>query len=226
MDLIHKAIHFVLHIDQELKPLVDEYGLWIYLLLFLIVFCETGLVVTPFLPGDSLLFACGALAAQGLLRLEIFMPLLFLAAFLGDNVNWFVGNRFGSWLIERKWFRKDYLEQTKEFFTKHGGKAVVMARFAPIVRTFAPFTAGLGAMAYPRFIKYSLLASTLWILGFSFAGYLLANTPIIRDNIKLVFLLIIGFSLLPIVIGAWKGRRAVRERAASAKLSGEPPESP
>jgi membrane-associated protein len=169
-------------------------------LLFAIVFCETGLIVTPFLPGDSLLFAVGALAPQGLVRLELVMPLLIAAAIIGDNLNYWIGRKAGGWIVRQRWFKQDYMSKTEAFFTKHGGKAIVLARFAPIIRTFAPFTAGFGKMNYGRFLTFSISGAFLWVLSFCLAGYFLGQIPWIKSNLKLVFLLIIVVSLLPIVI--------------------------
>ncbi len=198
--MIEQLIDYILHVDKHLEVFAQNYGTLIYVLLFAIVFCETGLVVTPFLPGDSLLFAVGALAAPGLLRLEIVIPLLLLAAILGDNFNYWIGRKAGGWMVQQRWFRRDYLEYTEQFFVKHGGKAVILARFVPIVRTFAPFTAGFGRMNAKRFLFFNVTGAIVWVLGFTLAGYFLGSIPIIKENLKLVFVLIIVVSLLPIVI--------------------------
>jgi membrane-associated protein len=198
---------FILHVDKHLQTFAEEHRTAIYILLFAIVFCETGLVVTPFLPGDSLLFAVGALAAQGLLRIEVIIPLLIGAAILGDNLNYWIGRRSGEWIVTRPWFKRDYLTKTEHFFVKHGGRAIIIARFVPIVRTFAPFTAGFGQMHYSRFLGFSIGGGLLWVGGISLLGYALGNLPFIKSNFKLVSLLIIAVSLLPILIEVIQHKR-------------------
>jgi membrane-associated protein len=190
----------VLHVDKHLELFAQNHGTLIYVLLFAIVFCETGLVVTPFLPGDSLLFAVGALAPQGLIDLPTAMGLLIAAAILGDNLNYWIGRRAGGWMVRQRWFKQAYMSKTEAFFEKHGGKALVLARFAPIIRTFAPFTAGFGKMAYPRFLTFSVVGALIWVFSFCLAGYFLGQIPVIKNNLKLVFVLIIVVSLMPIVI--------------------------
>lgn len=197
--MIEQLIDYVLHVDKHLEVFAQNYGTLIYVLLFAIVFCETGLVVTPFLPGDSLLFAVGALAAPGLLRLEIVIPLLLVAAILGDNFNYWIGRKAGGWIVRQRWFRRDYLERTEQFFARHGGKAIILARFVPIVRTFAPFTAGFGCMNAKRFLFFNVTGAVVWVLSFTIAGYFLGSIPIIKNNLKLVFVLIIVVSVMPIV---------------------------
>ncbi|MEQ1750189.1 MAG: VTT domain-containing protein [Prosthecobacter sp.] len=198
--MISQFIDYVLHVDKHLQGFAEEHRTMIYALLFLIVFCETGLVVTPFLPGDSLLFAVGALAAQGLLRIEIIIPLLMAAAIIGDNLNYWIGRKSGAWIVTQRWFKRDYLTKTEHFFVKHGGRAIVIARFVPIMRTFAPFTAGFGQMHYSRFLLFSVGGGLLWVAGISMLGFALGNIPIIKSNFKLVSLLIIFVSVLPILI--------------------------
>ena len=212
-----QLIDFVLHVDKHLQGFAEEHRTAIYVLLFAIVFCETGLVVTPFLPGDSLLFAVGALAAQGLLRIEIIIPLLVCAAILGDNVNYWIGRKCGGWIVNQRWFKRDYLAKTEAFFVKHGGRAIVIARFVPIVRTFAPFTAGFGRMQYRRFLMFSLGGGLFWVISISILGYALGNIPIIKSNFKLVSLMIIVVSVLPIVIEVIKHKR----EAAKAATNGD-----
>lgn len=207
-------VDFVLHVDRHLAAFVAEYGVWVYALIFAIVFVETGLVVMPFLPGDSLLFAVGALAAQGYLRIEFIIPLLMCAAIIGDNLNYWIGRKAGGWIVNQRWFKRDYLAKTEAFFVKHGGKAIILARFVPIVRTFAPFTAGFGRMDYRRFLAYSLGGGLIWVLSFSIAGYFLGSIPVIKNNIKLVFLLIIVVSVLPIVIEVIKHRMEAKKAKA------------
>jgi len=213
-------IDLFLHLDQHLAELVTQYGPWIYGILFLIVFAETGLVVTPFLPGDSLLFAVGAMGAVGALDARIATILLIIAAVLGDAVNYavgrFVGPRVfkateGKTLLERA-LNRDHLARAHEFFEKYGGKAVVLGRFVPIVRTFVPFVAGAGAMDYPKFALYNVVGALAWVGICLGAGYAFGNVPIVRDNFTLVALGIVAVSLLPMVIEILAARR--RERAA------------
>jgi membrane-associated protein len=210
MEYLKFLFDFILHIDKHLFELVQQYDTWVYLILFLIVFAETGLVVTPLLPGDSLLFAAGALAAppDNPLNVFILMVIFFVAAFGGDNTNYFIGNYIGPKVFEKnyRFLKRDYLDRTSEFYAKHGGKAVVFARFVPIVRTFAPFVAGVGSMKYKNFIGYSILASVLWINICVWAGYFFGRLEIVKNNFSLVVLGIIGISLLPIVIGILKQR--------------------
>lgn len=212
--MISQILDYILHVDKYLQAFAQDHGTLIYGLLFAIIFCETGLVVTPFLPGDSLLFAVGALAAQDYIRIEWIIPLLMCAAIIGDNLNYWIGRKAGAWIVEQRWFKHDYLVKTEAFFVKHGGKAIILARFVPIVRTFAPFTAGFGRMDYRRFLCYSLGGGLLWVLSFAIAGYFLGSIPLIKNNIKLVFLLIIVVSVLPIVIEVLK-HRAQAKRARS-----------
>lgn len=211
--MIEQIIDYVLHVDRHLEAFAQTNGTLIYFLLFAIVFCETGLVVTPFLPGDSLLFAVGALAAPGLVKLEVVIPLLLLAAFLGDNLNYWIGRKAGAWIVNQRWFKRDYLAKTEHFFVKHGGKAIILARFAPIIRTFAPFTAGFGRMAYPRFLAFSVCGALFWVFGFTLAGYFLGNIPVIKNNLKFVFLLIIVVSLIPIALELIRHRKVARKEA-------------
>jgi len=209
MDLFKDLISFILHIDSHLADLIARYGTWTYAILALIVFCETGLVVTPLLPGDSLLFAAGTFAALGTLDPVVLNILLFAAVIAGDNVNYWIGRWIGprAFSGEFRFFRKEYLDRTSAFFARHGGKTVILARFIPIVRTFTPFVAGIGAMTYPRFIAYSLSGGALWVTFFIWAGYLFGNLPFVRQNFSLVVLVIILLSVLPIVIGVLKERR-------------------
>jgi membrane-associated protein len=210
MDLLRSAIDLFLHLDQHLSRIIADYGVWTHLILFLIIFAETGLVVTPFLPGDSLLFAAGTFAALGDLDLWLLVVLLLGAAILGDTVNYWVG----AWVGPRafsgnvKFLRKDYLDRTHAFYEKHGGKTVILARFVPIIRTFAPFVAGVGAMSYPRFITYNIVGALLWVGLFVPAGYFFGNIPAVRKNFTLVILAIIALSVLPIALEAIRARRS------------------
>ena len=209
--MIGTIIDFILHIDQHLVALSAEYGVWIYAILFLIIFCETGLVVTPFLPGDSLLFAAGGIAALGEMNIHIMVLLLLAAAVLGDAVNFAIGKYFGARLFanpDSKIFRRAYLEKTHAFYEKHGGKTIIIARFVPIVRTFAPFVAGMGNMHYGRFIRYNIIGAVLWVVLFSYAGYFFANIPAVKENLALVLAAIIVISVIPGVIEIIRARRA------------------
>jgi len=203
MDLFRQLLDFILHIDHHLLEIVKEYDQLTYVILCLIIFCETGLVFTPFLPGDSLLFAAGALAAQQIgLEISYLLPLLFVASVLGDSSNYFIGKFVGDRLVnaKRSFIRKEYLDKTRVFYEKHGGKTVVLARFMPILRTFAPFVAGLGSMIYQRFLSFSLIGNVIWIGLFTMAGYLFGNISWVKDNFSSVILAIIAISLLPMLI--------------------------
>jgi membrane-associated protein len=213
LELLPHLIHIVLHLDQYLKWLVDNYGAWIYLILFLIIFCETGLVVTPFLPGDSLLFVAGALAANDILYVPGLFSLLVIAAFGGDNTNYWIGRFSGPRVFkyqESRLFNPVHLERTHRFYDRHGGKTVIFARFLPIFRTFAPFIAGIGRMHYARFLFYSFSGSVLWIGGFVFGGYYFGNIPIVRENFTAVVLGIIMLSLLPATVEFLRQRYRMR----------------
>lgn len=202
MDAIRQLLDIILHLNRHLAELVGEYGPWVYAILFLIVFCETGLVITPFLPGDSLLFAAGALAATGGLNFWLVVGLLIVAAVLGDTVNYWVGHFCGEGLQHRfpRVVKKEYLDRTHAFFEKYGGKTIIIARFVPIVRTFAPFVAGAGEMSYRRFMVYNITGGILWVLLCGLAGYFFGNMPIVQKNFSLVILGIIVVSVLPAVI--------------------------
>jgi len=206
MHVLVDYFDFILHIDKHLLDIVNSYHTWTYLILALIVFCETGLVVTPLLPGDSLLFAAGALAGAGSLDIGVIITLLYLAAFAGDNTNYFIGNYIGPKVFDKnyKFLKKKYLEKTQHFYDKHGGKTIIIARFMPIIRTFAPFVAGVGTMKYRRFIGFSLLGNFLWITSFSLAGYLFGNIEIVKRNFTLVIFVIIFISILPPIIAILK----------------------
>ncbi|HCI13782.1 MAG TPA: DedA family protein [Gallionellaceae bacterium] len=199
MDLLTAFIDIVLHLDTHLLNLTAEYGVWVYAILFLIIFCETGLVVMPFLPGDSLLFVAGALCGMGALQLEWLIPLLILAAFSGDNTNYWIGRLVGMKLLKRTngLIKREHIDRTHAFYEKHGGKTIILARFLPIVRTFAPFVAGIGLMHYRLFVLSSALGSVAWIGGLSVAGYLFGNIPWVKSNLTLIILGIIVVSFLP-----------------------------
>jgi len=199
MDLLAAFIDIVLHLDTHLLALTQEYGVWVYAILFLIIYCETGLVVTPFLPGDSLLFVAGALCGLGALQLEWLAPLLIIAAFSGDNTNYWIGRIIGMRLLGRMngLIKREHIDKTRAFYEKHGGKTILFARFLPIVRTFAPFVAGIAVMHYRLFMLYSALGSLVWIGSLTVAGYFFGNIPIIKNNLTLMILGIIVISFLP-----------------------------
>ena len=205
MEYIQFVIDFILHIDQHMIELVQDYHLWTYAILFLIIFCETGLVVTPFLPGDSLLFVAGAITAQPDMPLEIgyLVLIVFAAAVLGDSCNYMIGHFFGKKLFSNpnsRIFKQSSLDKTHEYFRKYGGKTIILARFIPIVRTFAPFVAGMGKMNYYYFMIYNITGAALWVGIFCFAGYFFGDLPFVQQNLKLLLLAIIVISVLPAVV--------------------------
>lgn len=212
MDLLAAFIDIVLHLDTHLLALTREYGVWVYAILFLIIYCETGLVVMPFLPGDSLLFVAGALCGLGALRLEWLAPLLMLAAFSGDNTNYWIGRLIGLRLLKRTngLIKREHIDKTHAFYEKHGGKTILFARFLPIVRTFAPFVAGIGLMRYRLFMLFSALGSLAWIGSLTVAGYFFGNIPIIKNNLTLMILGIVVISFLPAI------REFIRHRRQAA----------
>jgi len=209
MELISAFIDIVLHLDTHLLALTQEYGIWVYGILFLIIFCETGFVVTPFLPGDSLLFVAGALCGLGALQLEWLIPLLMIAAFSGDNTNYWIGRLVGMRLLSKAdgLIKRAHIEKTHAFYEKHGGKTILFARFLPIIRTFAPFVAGIGLMRYRLFVLFSALGSVAWIGSLTVAGYLFGNIPLIKDNLTLMILFIIAISFLPALLEFLRHRR-------------------
>jgi len=203
LDLLTQLLDFIRHLDVHLENIMRDYELMTYLILALIIFCETGLVVTPFLPGDSLLFAAGAITAKtGILNVWILIPLLFFAAILGDNTNYFFGKYLGDKVFTKDyWFlKRKYIDQTHEFYEKHGGRTLIIARFVPIVRTFAPFVAGVGKMEYRKFIGYCVSGGFLWVSLLTLAGYFFGQIPIVKDNFEVVVIGIIGISILPIIV--------------------------
>lgn len=197
MNLISQLIDFILHVDVYLSLIIQNFGIFTYIILFLIIFLETGLVVTPFFPGDSLLFVTGAFAARGDLNIFILGFILIIAAILGDSVNYWIGNRFDGFLIKKKLVNKEYLKRTQEFYKIHGGKAIFLARFVPIIRTFAPFVAGIGQMSYKKFIGYNILGGIVWVLLFLLAGFFFGNIPAVQENLTLVILAIVIISFIP-----------------------------
>ena len=211
MELITGFFDVVLHLDRHLQTLVENYGVLVYLILFAIIYCETGLVVTPFLPGDSLLFVAGAVAAGGGLDVHALFAVLLAASFLGDNTNYWIGRFAGPRIFRRagsKLFDPKHLERTQAFYAKYGKKTIVIARFVPIVRTFAPFVAGMGRMAYPSFLPFSFAGGVLWIGLLVYAGYFFGNLPFVRNNLSLVIIGIVLISIMPGVIEYLRGRRA------------------
>ena len=215
IDLIKKLIDFIIHIDAHLAEIIRDYGLWTYAVLFLIIFAETGLVVTPFLPGDSLLFAAGAFCARPDTGLNVHLMalLLFVAAVIGDTLNYWIGMKIGPKVFARddsRFLRKKHLERAHAFFEKYGGRAIILARFVPIVRTFVPFVAGVGKMSYSRFIAYNVIGGFIWIYVFIYLGYAFGNHPVIQENFKFVILAIIAISLLPIAVEFVRARKEAK----------------
>ena len=220
MELLQTLIDFVLHVDDHLTAIVQQYGGWTYGILFAIIFLETGVVVTPFLPGDSLLFATGALAANGAMNVTALFGLLTVAAIAGDSLNYYIGSRVGEAAFDGRFrfLKREHLERTQHFFAKYGGKTIVLARFIPIVRTYAPFVAGAGRMDYTRFLTFNVMGGVVWIAIFLFGGFYFGNIPIVRDNFGLVVIAIIVLSILPPIIEILQHRR----RRMPATIDGEP----
>lgn len=209
MDPFFFLFDLVIHFDKYLPGIIETYGLWTYLILFAIIFCETGLVVMPYLPGDSLLFVAGALAGNGYLNPEVLIVSLIVAAVIGDTANYWTGHTLGMKVLEKKYciIRRDHLEKTEEFFIRYGGMTIVIARFVPFIRTFAPFLAGVGKMSYRWFLMYNVIGGVLWILAFVLAGFFFGSMPIVQQNFNYVIYAIIGLSLLAvasIVIGVFR----------------------
>jgi membrane-associated protein len=210
MNIFYSLLDFVLHIDTHLTEIIGAYGTLTYAILFGIVFAETGLVVTPFLPGDSLLFAVGALSAIGAMNITLAISILFIAAVVGDAANYWIGHFFGQKIIASPRFpmvKKEHIDKAQAFYAKHGGKAIILSRFVPIVRTFAPFVAGVGKMHYQQFLLYNVIGGAAWVLIFTLAGFFFGNIPSVKHNFSLVVFGIIAISVLPIVIEALKARK-------------------
>ncbi|HYJ19206.1 MAG TPA: DedA family protein [Burkholderiales bacterium] len=210
MELLGGFVDLILHLDQHLLELARTYGIWIYAILFLIVFLETGLVVTPFLPGDSLLFVAGAIAAAGEMNVHGVVLLLTVAAILGDSVNYAIGRYLGPRVFrfeDTRFFKRAYIDRTHAFFERHGGKTIIIARFIPIIRTYAPFVAGIGAMPYGRFAVFNVTGAILWVVLLTYAGYFFGNLPFVKNNLTLVILGIIILSILPGIIEFLRARR-------------------
>jgi membrane-associated protein len=209
MEWLKQFVDLFLHLDTHLSAVISQYGTWTYLILFLIVFCETGLVVTPFLPGDSLLFAAGTFAALGDLDVRLMIVLLIIAAIVGDTVNYWVGAAIGPRAFQGniRFLKREHLERTHAFYEKHGGKTIILARFIPIIRTFAPFVAGVGAMSYGKFLTYNVVGAVVWVIVLVLAGFFFGNIPVVRENFSLVIMAIIAISVLPVVVEAVRVRR-------------------
>ena len=209
MELIRTLIDLILHLDKHLVALIAEYGVWIYVILFAIIFCETGLVVTPFLPGDSLLFAAGALAALGSMSVLWLLVLLIIAAVAGDSLNYWIGKRLGLRVFNANipFLKKEYLTRTEKFYEKYGTKTIFLARFVPIIRTIAPFVAGVGTMEYGRFLSYNVIGGVVWVTFFILGGFFFGNLPVVKENFGIVVIAIILISVLPMVFEYMKQRK-------------------
>ncbi len=210
MDIIIYFIDFFIHLDKYLPVIIKSFGIWVYVIVFLVVFCETGLVVTPILPGDSLLFALGTFAALGSLNIELLLILLCVAAIAGDTVNYTIGHFIGPKVFhfeDSRFFKKEYLIRTHNFYEKHGGKTIIIARFMPIIRTFAPFVAGIGAMTYSHFIVYNIVGGIAWVCSFLLLGYFFGNIPTVKSNFTLVVIAIVIISVMPGFIEYWRQKR-------------------
>lgn len=223
MDLISQFIDIFLHLDKYLETIITNYGSLTYLVLFIILFCETGLVVTPFLPGDSLIFAAAAFAAVGSLNIFMLIFILLLAAIIGDTVNYHIGKYLGPKALEKenKFIKKEHIEKTHKFYEKYGGKAIIIARFIPIVRTLAPFVAGVGEMEYKKFITYNIAGGSLWVVGVSLLGYFFGTLPVVEKNFTLVILGIIFISILPAAIEIVRSKLASKKSIDEAQLETE-----
>jgi membrane-associated protein len=217
MELLKNLIDLFLHLDVYLAKIILDYGAWTYGILFVVIFVETGLVVMPFLPGDSLLFAAGTFAALGSLNIWFLIGLLIVAAVGGDAVNYSIGHYLGERAYNIKWIKKEYIEKTHAFFEKHGGKAIFLARFVPIVRTFAPFVAGIGKMTYGYFATYNIVGGVTWVLTFTLLGYFFGNLEFVKKNFELVIVAIILISVVPMFVEWWKARRETKMEKARAQ---------
>lgn len=216
MELIKEVFEFIIHLDRHLDVIIRNCGNWSYLLIFLIIFAETGLVVTPFLPGDSLLFVVGAFAALGSFNLFWLFVILTAAAIIGDSVNYALGKLFGEQILQKgthRFIKKEHLDKTHRFYERHGGKTIILARFIPIIRTFAPFVAGIGEMTYYKFLIYNITGALLWVSLFVFTGYYFGNIPVVKENFLIVILTIIVVSVLPVAVEVWRHYRVKGIRA-------------
>ena len=218
MSLLPSIVDFIIHFDKFLPGITEAYGIWTYLILFVIIFCETGLVIMPYLPGDSLLFVAGAMAGAGYLNIEALLITLVLAAVLGDSLNYWIGNRVGMKVLEKNYslVRREHLETTEEYFRRYGGLTIVIARFMPLIRTFAPFLAGVGRMQYRWFLTYNIIGGTLWILAFGLAGYFFGGIPVVKENFGLIIYAIIGISFIAvgsIVLNMYRSMQAAKDKS-------------
>jgi membrane-associated protein len=210
MELLKKLFDFVMHLDVHLSALIQNYGLWTYLILFVVIFCETGLVVTPFLPGDSLIFAAGTFAAAKALKVGWLFLILSAAAVIGDTANYWIGKIIGPKVFQKektRFFKKEYLDRTHQFYEKYGAETIIIARFVPIIRTFAPFVAGIGKMTYGKFLSYNVIGGVGWVGLFTFGGYFFGNIPFVKKNFSIVIIAIILISLVPAVLEFFKHRK-------------------
>ena len=214
MDWILKLVDFILHVDTYLNGIITRYGAWTYGLLFVVIFMETGFVVTPFLPGDSLIFAAATFAARGVLNPWLIFILLSIAAVSGDTANYWIGHAIGAkaYTGEVKWIKKEYMDRTHAFFEKHGGKTIFLARFVPIIRTFAPFVAGVSEMSYRHFITWNLVGGVTWVATFTLLGYFFGNIPFVQDNFELVIIAIVLISFVPAVVEGLKARKEIKKQ--------------
>jgi membrane-associated protein len=221
MDLVKQLVDLFLHLDKHLAEILRDYGTWTYLILFLIVFCETGLVVTPFLPGDSLLFAAGTFAALGSLSPWVLFAALSAAAILGDTANYWIGKKIGPRAFSGtvRFLKQEHLRKTEAFYERHGRKTIILARFVPIIRTFAPFVAGVGSMNYPVFLAYNVIGGVGWVALCVFSGYFFGNIPAVKRNFSLVILVIIAISMAPLAWEAWKAWRARKDTPAPGETA-------
>jgi membrane-associated protein len=217
MEQLRFLIDLFLHLDEHMANIINQYGAWTYAILFAVIFMETGFVVTPFLPGDSLLFAAGTFAALGSMNVWLLVLLLIIAAIVGDTVNYWIGHYLGDRAYNIKWIKREYLDRTHAFFEKHGGKTIFLARFVPIVRTFAPFVAGMGRMSYSYFFSYNVFGGIVWVLLFTFLGYFFGNIPFVKKNFELVILAILFISVVPVIWEALKARREMKAEKAKAE---------
>ncbi len=216
--MIKEAIEFVFHVDRHLAALIQNFGVWSYLILFAVVFAETGFVITPFLPGDSLLFAAGAFSANGAFDVWKLSGILIAAAIIGDSVNYAIGKAIGEKVFKNRnsrFFKKEYLDRTHAFYERHGGKTIILARFIPIVRTFAPFVAGAGSMNYPYFFLYNVTGAILWVAVFVGGGFYFGNAPIVKENFSIVIFVIIFLSVLPPAFEVWRHKAAKKRTAGN-----------
>jgi len=217
MSLLPSIVDFIIHFDKFLPGIIETYGIWTYLILFGIIFCETGLVIMPYLPGDSLLFVAGALAGAGYLNIEVLLITLVLAAVLGDSLNYWIGHRVGMKILEKNYslVKREHLDTTEEYFRRYGGLTIIIARFMPLIRTFAPFLAGVGRMQYRWFLTYNIIGGTLWILAFGLAGFFFGSLPVVKDNFGLIIYAIIGISFIAvgsIVLNMYRSMQAAKDR--------------